>query len=183
MENRKNKKGVVLLSIGIVLLLVAGGWYAANIAEDRNAGKKAMEILKKIEEQTKVQTEDVSPVITVDGDAFCGRIVIKKLGIELPVFQNWNSKRLKEAPCRYAGSIDTDDMIIAAHNYDSHFGNISLLEINDEVVFVVVLAKGYQGNFLFTTVHEISPLFPLLLFFIHYRRRLFCSQKPELKYL
>ena len=140
MENRKNKKGLVLLFMGIALLLVAGGWYIANIAEDRNAGKMASELLVKVEEQT----GNDSPVITVEGEAFCGKIIIEKLGIELPVFQDWDSGKLKEAPCRYTGSVQTDDMIIAAHNYESHFGNIHLLQLNDEIVFIDGTGSEYR---------------------------------------
>lgn len=123
--------------IGFVLLLVAGGWYVYNIVEDNNAGKQATEILNKLDdEQTEIEKNDTAPVIMLDGDAFCGKVIIDKLSVELPVYNNWNYKRLKSAPCRYAGGVDTNDMIIAAHNYKSHFGALNKLKIGDEVEFI-----------------------------------------------
>lgn len=57
-------------------------------------------------------------------------------GVELPVFDEWNYKRLKTAPCRYTGSVFADDMIIAAHNYKSHFGTLNKLKSGDKVTFI-----------------------------------------------
>lgn len=122
---------------GLALILAAAGWYTSNIWEDKQAGEQALDLLDKLTEYQPTDTEQGSvSVIVVDGDAFCGRVIISKLGIELPVFEEWNDARLKEAPCRYSGSISTDDMIIAAHNYKSHFGNLKSLQTGDEIVFI-----------------------------------------------
>lgn len=45
----------------------------------------------------------------------------------------WDYTRLKIAPYRYVGSTKTDNLVIAAHNYERHFGTISSLKIGDEV--------------------------------------------------
>lgn len=138
---RKNK-GLILIIIGCFLLLIAGGWYIYNIFEDKNAGEYAAEILEKFEEaKDDIKTEEETPVIIVEGDSFCGRVIIDKLGIELPVYNGWDYKRLKKAPCRYTGSIATDDIIIAAHNYKSHFGTLNKLEIGDEITFADAYGK------------------------------------------
>ena len=41
--------------------------------------------------------------------------------------ESWSYPKLKVAPCRYRGSAYLDDLIIAAHNYDRHFGRINTL--------------------------------------------------------
>lgn len=154
MERRTNKRGLIFLVIGLLLILIAGGWYVYNIVEDNNAGKSATDLLEKIEKQQTEQDNDKeSPVIIVEGDAFCGRLAIEKLRIELPIFDEWNYTRLKTAPCRYTGSIDTNDIIIAAHNYKSHFGNLKQLQIGDEISFVD--AYGTQHRY---SVKEITIL-------------------------
>lgn len=137
---RKNRRlrGIVLLGIGILLLLSAGVWYISNVLEDKKAGEYANIVLSKMDEI--VWKEDVSNAgdvsfVTVEQESYCGRVVIEKLGIELPVFAEWNYKNLKKAPCRYMGNADTNDMIIAAHNYRSHFGELKSLQIGDEIVF------------------------------------------------
>ena len=143
-------RGTIFLFLGIVLLLIAGGWYLCNIIEDKNAGQMSNEILKNF--NTEQSVEDL-PVITVDGDEFCGKVIIDKLNVELPVYNEWNYTRLKTAPCRYTGSIDTNDIIIAAHNYKSHFGNLKKLQNGDEILFVD--AFGVTHKF---TVCEVAVL-------------------------
>ena len=131
-------KGLLFILIGCILLLIAGGWYVYNIVEDKNAGKMAVEILSKFNDaqNNSEKDNDNAPVITVDGDAFCGKIIIDKLNVELPVYDEWNYTRLKSAPCRYTGTIATNDIIIAAHNYKSHFGNLKQLQIGDKITFL-----------------------------------------------
>ena len=59
------------------------------------------------------------------------------------MYDEWNYSRLKSAPCRYTGSIDTNDIIIAAHNYKSHFGLLNKLTVGDEVEFVDAYGKSH----------------------------------------
>ena len=157
----KRNKGVVFLSIGCILILIACGWYVYNIVEDKNAGQYASEILNEFDEAQNEKTDKNAPVInefdeaqnektdknapvlTVDGDAFCGKVIIEKLSVELPVYDEWNYTRLKSAPCRYTGSVDTNDIIIAAHNYKSHFGSLNKLIIGDEVEFIDAYGKSH----------------------------------------
>lgn len=133
----RRSKGIILLIVGCILFLISGGWYIYNVQEDKNAGRQATEILGKLDnEQNIIDNSDTAPVITVDGDAFCGKVVIEKLGVELPVYDEWNYTRLRSAPCRYMGSVATDDIIIAAHNYKSHFGSLNKLQTGDEIRFI-----------------------------------------------
>lgn len=145
MKRKASKRGVVYLVIGALLLLIAGGWCLYNIIEDHAAGKQAAALLEELEVQQAVQSEETgSPVLMVAGDAFCGTVRIEKLGIELPVYDEWDNTRLKNAPCRYAGGIETDDLIIAAHNYKSQFGNLRRLQVGDTVLFTDAYGKIYR---------------------------------------
>lgn len=139
---RKNR-GIVFIIIGCILLLSAGGWFIYNIAEDNRAGTKAKELLIQFENKQNNIVETNAPLINVDGNSFCGKIFIEKLSVELPVYDEWNYTRLKSAPCRYAGSVDTNDIIIAAHNYKSHFGSLNRLTKGDEIQFIDVYGKVY----------------------------------------
>ena len=76
--------------------------------------------------------------VVIDGYAYIGYLSIPSLGLELPVMSEWDYTRLKIAPCRYAGSVKTDNLVIAAHNYRRHFGPIKKLAIGDEVYFTDV---------------------------------------------
>lgn len=146
MSKKQNRKGLVLLALGLVLLLAAGILYLFNITEDKNAGKQASVLLDKITQQQSTQnTQKNLPVIIADGYSFCGTVIIDKLGTELPVFNDWNYSSLKQAPCRYSGSISENNIVIAAHNYKSHFGSLDRLQIDDEVIFVD--AYGLQHKY------------------------------------
>ena len=131
----KRSKGIAFLLLGFVFLLAAGGWWLYNELEDQSAGQQAAEILQEFDQIQQTQSE-TAPVITVGGDAFCGKVIVPKLEIELPVYDEWNDARLKSAPCRYTGRIETDDMIIAAHNYRRHFGRLNQLKPGDSVTFI-----------------------------------------------
>lgn len=187
MKQKANKRGIVLIIIGVLLLVTAVVWFGANIAEDKAAGEHASVILDELIKQTEEnkkrynefqypeeslgsisdsiaesQTESAltpeaiytdPPLITINGENFCGRIVIDRLGIALPVFNEWDYKKLKEAPCRYTGGVYTDDMIIAAHNYESHFGNLKELQIGDKITFIDGIGREYTY-----AVREITHL-------------------------
>ncbi len=68
--------------------------------------------------------------------SYIGILYIPKLGLELPVMSDWSYPNLRVAPCRYSGTVEGGDLIIAAHNYNCHFGRISELVPGDELIFV-----------------------------------------------
>ncbi len=137
--------------LGFVLLLMAVGWYLFNAFEDKNAGQKATEILSKLEDAS--NNSDDASIIALGDDTFCGKIIIDKIKVELPVYDVWDEACLKAAPCRYSGNISTNDMIIAAHNYKSHFGKLSKVQIGDSIIFIDAYGVSH-----FYKVNEISVL-------------------------
>lgn len=81
-------------------------------------------------EEDKAMTE-----VEIDGHRYIGYISIPALDIELPIMSTWSYSKLRIAPCRYSGSLRGEDLVLMAHNYKSHFGTISRLEMGDEVLF------------------------------------------------
>ena len=57
------------------------------------------------------------------------------------------------APCRYTGSAYLDNLILAAHNYSTHFGRLGELTKGDAVIFTDTV-----GNQFFYQVDEITRL-------------------------
>ena len=80
--------------------------------------------------------EGEMPVIEIDGYGYIGVLQIPSLDLTLPVISDWSYPALQIAPCRYEGSAYDDGLVIAGHNFDSHFGNLSRLEPGDEIRFV-----------------------------------------------
>ena len=75
------------------------------------------------------------PVQQIDGRDYIGVLDIPALSLTLPVLKEWDYPSFNVAPCRYAGSVYADGFVIAAHNYDSHFGRIGSLSASDSVRF------------------------------------------------
>ena len=151
------KSGVILISLGAVLILAALLLFLYNRGEDRRAGQEAESLL---EDARSAMAADADPEpqeepaeeITYD---YAGVIAIPDLSLELPVIDQWNYARLKVAPCRQSGAAADGDLVIAAHNYKSHFGYLDRLEPGASVIFTDMEGTVYRY-----AVEEIRQLEP-----------------------
>lgn len=169
MTRHKSRTGFALMAAGVLLILVAIGYVAANVWEEWSAGNASASALDQMESsrsaaETQVEEQPLyvqhpdmeMPEVMIDGQAYIGSVSIPKLELELPVISQWTYPRLKLAPCRYSGSVYTDDMIILGHNYERHFRRFTEVETGDEVTFtdmdgnvfhyVVTLKEQIRGN-------------------------------------
>lgn len=139
-------KSKVFISIGIIMILSAIGLTGFNLYQDKQAEKisklvkqEIQETIQKNDSEWKDIYEEIPnmemPVIEIDGHYYIGTLDIPKLNLSLPIMSESNQNNLKIAPCRYSGSIYTDDMVIAAHNYRSHFSRINQLVEHDQLIF------------------------------------------------
>lgn len=152
------------MGIGAVLVVAALALLLFNRAEDKNAGKAADEILPAvmaaIEEPLPTGDEDGEDepemtVVDIDGYGYIGYLTIPALDLKLPVMSEWDDTRLKTAPCRYYGSVKTNDLVIAGHNYDRHFGRLKNLRTGDNVFFTDM--DGVTAAYEVTEVEELQP--------------------------
>ena len=97
----------------------------------------------------------VSSYVVVQSEAYMGIISIPRFGLNLPVNVTWSYPKLRSTPCRYTGSIERNDLVIAAHSYKSHFGNIHTLINGDTVVFTDV--EGRVFEYYVVTVETAKP--------------------------
>ena len=75
------------------------------------------------------------PEQTVNGWNYIGFLEIPALELSLPIISRWSDAALKAAPCRYVGSAYTNDLVIAGHNYRSHFANLKNVPEGSPVYF------------------------------------------------
>lgn len=154
------KTGILFVILGAVLILSALLLFLYNGMEEQRAGQEAENLMDDIHSaiaeetipttqlpQTETQpteteatepTQTLSPempVTVINGYGYIGYLSIPELELELPVMADWDYDRLKVAPCRHFGSSRTDDLVIAAHNYRTHFGYIHKLSAGSEVIF------------------------------------------------
>ena len=159
---RRSRKivGHFLMLLGLCLMIGGGSLYYHNQLEDQQAGKASammlpevrLEIQKKVSEEPLMltePTEHVNPydqaavdkanemtVFVKNGWSYIGYLNIPALNLELPVLSEISDYNLGMAPCRHFGSTKSDDLVLAAHNYDFHFGRIRELGPGDEVSFI-----------------------------------------------
>lgn len=95
------------------------------------------------------------PTAKVDGHDCIGILEVPALDLRLPVISTWSYPSLRIAPCRYAGSAYLDNLVIAAHNYQRHFGGIKDLNIGEMLTFTDV-----DGNIFSYTVKSVELLQP-----------------------
>lgn len=159
--------GTSLITLGEILLLAAAALVFYNIFQDYQAEVYSKEIVQKLPvpdiEESSDEEEYVPlyltnpdmemPTIEIDGYTYLGRIDIPALSLSLPVMSEWSYPRLKLSPCRYLGSAYQNNLVIAAHNYRSHFGNLKYMNCGDIVVFTDV-----EGNIFEYKVKNIEQL-------------------------
>ena len=178
-----SKSGKICTGIGLLLLAAALFLTAYNLWGDARAGKTADTVLEQlmpeIEERENnslpelpsgesleesyipdyvLNSEMDMPEEEIDGHEYIGMLQIPALLLELPVISEWSYPNLKIAPCRYTGSVYRNNLVIAAHNYSSHFGHLKNLSQGDEITFT-----DMDGNVFRYEVAEIETLSPFAI--------------------
>lgn len=159
----RKRTGTFCMILGAVLVLAALSLFLRNQYQDKRAEKLSGEILSKVEDAADNGREDPLPdpyetemtVVDIDGYGYIGYVMIPALDLELPVMSEWDYTRLQIAPCRYSGSVKTEDLVIAAHNYRSHFGRINTLQIGDEVYFTDM--DGISACYTAAEIDDLNP--------------------------
>lgn len=113
------------------------GELPAEMRSAENAGTTETDEMGEIEIPGYLLNPEMEmPAVEIDGEGYIGTLKIPALDLELPVMEEWSYPRLRKAPCRYSGSAYRGDMVIAAHNYKTHFGRLKELRPGDEVTFI-----------------------------------------------
>ena len=167
---KHKKKGTWLMTGGLLLIAADLFLTCFNLWDERRATNSAGEALRELEAVRPEEAEATEPgeaeipaylldpgrdmpAVEVGGGAYIGVLEVPSLGLELPVMETWSYPNLRVAPCRYSGSAYQDDMIVAAHNYKTHFGQLKELRPGDEVRFT-----DTEGNVFRYAVAELETL-------------------------
>ncbi|MBQ3200126.1 MAG: sortase [Firmicutes bacterium] len=154
---RQNKAGLALMMLGAALIASALLLFGWNRAEDENAGQQAAIMLQRVQEtipEKKMEPAKLT-VTEIGGYEYIGYVSIPRLEVELPVMAGWDYDRLKIAPCRHFGSPESDDLVIAAHNYKNHFGRLARLKAEDVVLFSDM--EGGSSTYAVRSVTRVEP--------------------------
>lgn len=170
------RTGIVIIAAGAVLILSSLFLLLHNRYEDARAGRQAEDALASVEaaivtrptetnaEIVPDETETVPteppidpemPTVVINGYAYVGYLELPTLELKLPVMSKWDYTRLQIAPCRQFGSSRTDDLVIAAHNYQNHFGRLKELAVGDAVTFTDM--EGIVNTYRVEKVETLNP--------------------------
>ena len=161
--------GILCLLLGVTCLLGAIGLVFYNRWEAENAQVISQDLLADV--QTLIEQPPTQPslpddpeslpdvtlpvlpeletvpeemaTVRVDGYDCIGILSIPVLELKLPVLADWSYSKLQKAPCHYYGTYYETDFVIAAHNYNSHFGRLSQLQPGDLILFTDVSGKDH----------------------------------------
>lgn len=162
----RRRVGSLLVAAGLALVLAALGLAAYNLHDSNRAQAASSQVAEQLASAigqasdaaasastAASPTADGMPTVTIDGREYVGLVRIPSLGLELPVLAEWSYEGLEVAPCRYSGSAYAGDLVLAGHNYVSHFGRLASLSYGAEVSFVDV-----RGNVFVYQVASIEEL-------------------------
>ena len=176
---KKNRIGNILKGAGLILVTAAVLLLVYNLWDGHRARESEEAILAEYLQENKKTSEspDASdkegeqnipdyllnpdmdmPEYTLKslGDVACiGILEIPALNLELPVISSWSYSSLRLAPCRYSGSAYKGDLVIAAHNYQSHFGGLRTLPEGSEVFFTD--AVGNRFSYYVAVTEALTP--------------------------
>ena len=172
-----SKRGKLCTALGLLLLLAALLLTAYNLWRDamastsvdfvlehltpalssRQAALPALPSGEDLEEafipDYVLNPEMAMPEETIDGRNYIGVLDIPALELSLPIISEWSYDALQIAPCRYSGSAYLDNLVIAGHNYRSHFASLPQLQPGDTVTFT-----DMDGNVFSYAVSSLETL-------------------------
>ena len=166
----KKTFGAVCMAIGALLIAGALSLFIYNLAEADRAEKFSIQAVSQLKSvisdnenqnapsvfESGTTTEQISMTeLEIDGYSYIGYLSIPSQSLELPVISQWDYDKLQVAPCRYSGSISEKNLVLIAHNYSSHFGNLDQLEFEDEVRFTD--AEGVVTYYRVGSIDVVPP--------------------------
>lgn len=177
-KKKKNQIGKIFTITGLLLFAAALALSVYNLWDGYRAEQSREKLLEEYRDKNQnisgggeqaeesdgqipdyqLNPEMEMPEITLedlDGAACIGVLEIPAIDLKLPVLSEWSYPLLKKAPCRYSGSAYLDNLVIAAHNYRTHFGKLKELETGDEVIFTD--AAGNRFEYKVAVVGALTP--------------------------
>ena len=139
--------GIFCIVLGICCLTSSVGLILYNRSAEENAQAASETILQDVQKSITAKPQELGDndkyadntqemlTAQVDGYDCIGVLSMPVLELELPVLTDWDYEKLKVAPCQYFGTYNEENFIIAAHNYQSHFGRLSELQPEDLILF------------------------------------------------
>ena len=134
----------LLIICGILLVLGAAALFVKVSNDDAKAKAFSQEIVSRLKDETPEAATSPSEKSADAGE-----------NVTLPVFADWSFEALNYAPARYSGTVKDNDLVIAAHNYYSHFFLLNEMVEGNEVD--LTQADGSIIRYIVKKVETLEP--------------------------
>lgn len=160
----------LLISLGAFCIFGAAGLSLHNYHVDRLGAEHCYDVVNQFQGLVTSREENLSYTqelpetsydsvrnegILINGDLYLGVLDIPSLGLTVPVHLDFSEQKLSTAPCAHFGNLAEDDLVIAGHNYRSHFGSLPRLSVGSKLSITDTNGKVYHYVVdVMTTLHE-----------------------------
>lgn len=151
---KKRRKGIIPIVLGSVMVICALVLSGYNYVQDYRQGKASAEVLEKMDVMIPEEPAEEAigelypqyemPAVEIDGYRYIGKVVFHDLDMTLPVMEELDLDRLEISPCRYYGSLYTNDLIIGGHSSWEHFKKAKSLNVDSRIDFIDVDGHVYE---------------------------------------
>lgn len=153
---KRPKRVAACMAMGMLCLLAAAGLTGYNFWDEHRAAETVEETAAELQAVIPGAAEPLSQELSqaqetllpqplsapqammtrreLDSRYYIGLLEVESLGLCLPVQDTWSEAQLKASPCLYQGTV-AEGMIIAGHNYRSHFSRLPALPVGEVVRF------------------------------------------------
>lgn len=178
------KKGAILIAMGLLLLAAALLLTVYNIWDGHRADQAAQQTYQALNAliaagegetptapqaptgapqptgepeptQPSFYAHREMPTLELNGYRYIGTLEVEDMELSLPVMEEWDYDRLRISPCRFAGNVYDDDMVICAHNYPNHFAPLKFAPLGTQVKFTD--AEGTEFCYAVTSIDTVGP--------------------------
>jgi len=153
----------LLIICGILLVLGAAALFVKVSNDDAKAKAFSQEIVSRLKDETpeaatspSEKSADAGETLAVIDDVnYLGYLSFVGYDVTLPVFADWSFEALNYAPARYSGTVKGNDLVIAAHNYYSHFFLLNEMVEGNEVD--LTQADGSTIRYIVKKIETLEP--------------------------
>lgn len=128
---------------------------AEHRTESEDGAKEATKRLRINHFFAEIPQDREMPTKLLNGYQYIGVLDVDSLELSLPVMDRWDYERLKVSPCRFAGNVYQDNLVICAHNYAHHFTPLKYVPIGTEVKFTDM--EGNTFRYAVSSFETIGP--------------------------
>lgn len=168
----KKTSGNIMIFLGSLCMLGAFGLFSLNYSLNEAGAEHCASIaseftalvsqpeyfpstLEEEVETTPLQTTVRNEGILIQGDLYIGLLEIPSLALSLPIHMDLTYSKLETAPCVYTGNLMDNNLVIAGHNYRSHFWYLRNLGVGAALSITNPNGKVYRYQVTeIQTLHE-----------------------------